>query len=374
MSGPSACATCLRRPWLLAELAPFIENLVSLERGRRVAELLALDEAELVAAAAPSDGDRILAALAELGEAGMRARLAASGCWAVCPHDPLFPAALGDLGDPPLTLVGKGDPEVLRRAVPDASVTIVGARRASAYGRLVAADLGRSLAGAGMVVVSGLAYGIDGAAHRGALEAGPTLAVLGCGADVAYPAAHRGLHRRIAEAGAVITEIAPSQGPWRWMFPARNRIMAALSGMTVVAEARERSGSLITATFAQELGRDVGAVPGPVTSPSSDGPNALLAAGACVVRDAHDVLDAMLGAGARPAETTGPALEPWLAEALDCFERCDGSCDALAREMGVPLGPAAVALSRLELLGYLEGSAVGTYARTTLRPPAALPS
>jgi len=374
VTGPSACPLCLRRPWLLAELAPFIENLVSLERGRRVAELLALSEADLAEAAAPRAGERILAALDDLGEAGMRARLMNAGCWALCPHDASFPAALGELGDPPITLVGKGDPAVLRRAVPEASVTIVGARRASAYGRLVAADLARSLAGAGMVVISGLAYGIDGAAHRGALESGATLAVLGCGADVAYPAAHRGLHRRVVEEGAVVSEIAPGQGPWRWMFPARNRIMAGLAGMTVVAEARERSGSLITATFAQELGRDVGAVPGPVTSPSSDGPNGLLAAGACVVRDARDVLDAMLGAGAAAVAIAGPALEPWLAEALGCFERSDGSCDALAREMGVPLGPAAVALSRLELLGYVEGSAVGTYTRTPLKPPAPLPS
>jgi DNA processing protein len=339
-----------------------------------VAELLALEEDELLRAAAPRDHRKIRKRVAALGEDGMRSRLEEAGCWTVCPHDPLFPGALGELGDPPVTLIGLGDPGVLHRATPSGSVTVVGARRASAYGRLVAADLSRSLAGAGFVVVSGLAYGVDGAAHRGALEAGPTLAVLGCGADVAYPAAHRGLHRRVAESGLVISEIAPGQNPWRWMFPARNRIMAGLAGMTVVVEARERSGSLITATFAQQLGRDVGAVPGPVTSRGSDGPNALLASGACVVRDAQDVLDAILGAGAAKQVPTGPPLEPELAAALACFERADGSCESLAREMGEGLGAAAVALSHLELLGYVQGSAVGTFARTALRPPEPPPS
>jgi DNA processing protein len=368
---PAACPECLPRPWLLAELAPFIENLVSLERGSRVAELLALDEGDLLEAAAPKHGGRVTAHLGDLGEAGMRRCLEEAGCWAVCPHDPIFPAALGELGDPPVTLVGRGDPGLLAAAAPERTVTIVGARRASAYGRLVAADLGRSLSAAGLLVVSGLAYGIDGAAHRGALEAGPTVAVLGCGPDVAYPAAHRGLHRRIGESGLVLSEIAPGQRPWRWMFPARNRIMAGLAGMTVVVEARERSGSLITATFAQQLGRDVGAVPGPVTSPSSDGPNALLAAGACLVRDGQDVLDAMLGAGAGEVARSGPPLEPDLAAALDAFERCDGSCASLAGELGVDLGAASVALAHLELLGYVEGSSLGRFTRTPLKPPAA---
>ena len=149
-----------------------------------------------------------------------------------------------------------------------------------------------------MIVVSGLAFGIDGCAHRGALDAeGRTIAVLGCGPDNAYPAAHRSLWRRIGEVGLVISEFPPGATPWRWTFPARNRIMAALAGMTVVVEAAARSGSLITADLAADLGRDLGAVPGPVTSRASAGPNDLLAGGACLVRDAQDVLDAMLGAG-----------------------------------------------------------------------------
>ena len=189
-------------------------------------------------------------------------------------------------------------------------MTIVGARRATSYGREIARELGRELAAAGMVVVSGLAFGIDGCAHRGALDAGRTIAVLGCGPDVAYPASHRTLWRRICEAGLVISELPPGATPWRWTFPARNRIMAALAGMTVVVEAATRSGSLITTDLAADLGRDLGAVPGPVTSRASAGPNALLASGAHVIRDAQDVLDAMLGPGRRPLGPQRPRPRP----------------------------------------------------------------
>ena len=199
---------------------------------------------------------------------------------------------------------------MLLRLSPEETVTVVGARRASTYGREVARELGRELASAGLVVVSGLAFGIDACAHRGALDGGLTVAVLGCGADVAYPAAHRSLWRRVGEDGLVLSELPPGCGAWRWAFPARNRIMAALSGMTVVVEAAERSGSLITADLAADLGRDLGAVPGPVGSRLSVAPNNLLAGGACLVRDAQDVLDAMLGPGARRIERAGPELGP----------------------------------------------------------------
>ncbi len=197
---------------------------------------------------------------------------------------------------------------------------MVGARRASSYGRALARELGRELAAAGLVVVSGLAFGIDACAHRGALEAGRTVAVLGCGADVAYPAAHRSLWRRIQESGLVLSELPPGTGAWRWSFPARNRIMAALAAMTVVVEAAERSGSLITADLAADLGRDLGAVPGPVNSRVSAGPNNLLAGGACLVRDAQDVLDATIGPGIGRVVRTGPALESLAAEALAALE------------------------------------------------------
>jgi DNA processing protein len=176
-------------------------------------------------------------------------------------------------------------------------VTIVGARRASAYGREVARALSAELTGAGLLVVSGMAFGIDACAHRGALEAGRTVAVLGCGPDVAYPAAHRSLWRRIQENGLVLSELPPGTGAWRWSFPARNRIIAALAGITVVVEAAERSGSLVTAEIARKLGRALGAVPGPVSARTSAGANDLLADGASLIRNAEDVLNVPLRGG-----------------------------------------------------------------------------
>src|SRR6185437_9178064 len=220
---------------------------------------------------------------------------------------------------------------------------------------------------AGLIVVSGLAFGIDACAHRGALDAGgPTIAVLGCGPDTSYPAAHRALWGRIAETGAVISELPPGATPWRWSFPARNRVMAALAGMTVVVEAAARSGSLITADLAAELGRDLGAVPGPVTSRASAGPNELLAGGACVVRDAQDVLDAMLGAGAERLQRTGPPLDDELATVLAAVEAGASTVDAVATATDLTAAHAATALTRLELLGYLTASSLGTFTRTTL--------
>ncbi len=225
-----------------------------------------------------------------------------AGCWAICRHDERYPHGLARRHRRALGADRPRRPRAARRPRAGGGGDVVGSRRATAYGREVARDLSRELAAAGLIVVSGLAFGIDACAHRGALDAGgPTIAVLGCGPDTSYPAAHRSLWRRIAETGVVISELPPGATPWRWSFPARNRVMAALAGMTVVVEAAARSGSLITADLAAELGRDLGAVPGPVTSRASAGPNELLAGGACVVRDAQDVLDAMLGAGVRPS-------------------------------------------------------------------------
>ena len=160
-------------------------------------------------------------------------------------------------------------------------MAIVGARACSAYGRQVARSVARELAAAGLVVVSGLARGVDSEAHRGALEAGgTTVAVLGCGIDRDYPAANRELARQVATSGLVVSEYAPGVEPAPWRFPARNRIVAGLCAASVVVEARERSGALITADFALEEGREVFAVPGEITSALSAGSNALLRLGA----------------------------------------------------------------------------------------------
>ena len=177
-----------------------------------------------------------------------------------------------------------GRPEALAAA---AAVAIVGARRGTPYGIEVARALGRSLAAAGVPVVSGMALGIDSAAHVGALDPPDPpapVAVLAGGADVPYPASRRRLYARLVERGCVVSELPPGFAAFRWCFVARNRIIAALAALTVVVEAAERSGSLTTADFAAQVGRPVLAVPGPITSRFSAGTNGLIAAGAGVVR------------------------------------------------------------------------------------------
>jgi DNA processing protein len=366
---PHACPECLRRSWLLALLGPYVEKIATGSPGSRSPELLRLSNEELVEAVAPKVATHLLARVGAIPEHQLREELLAARCWAACRHGEAYPDSLRDATDAPWALIGRGDPGLLSGLETFGTVTLVGARRATSYGREVARELGRELAAAGMVVVSGLAFGIDACAHRGALDGGRTIAVLGCGPDVAYPASHRSLWRRICEEGLVLSEFPPGATPWRWTFPARNRIMAALAGMTVVVEAAARSGSLITADLAADLGRDLGAVPGPVTSRASAGPNHLLAGGACVVRDAQDVLDAMLGAGAQRIERAGPALDGELAAVLAAVDAGATSCDAVATALDLP-GPAAgAALARLELLGYVGCSTMGLYSRTLLAPP-----
>ncbi len=380
MSEAGACVECLRRSWLLSLLGPYLEKTATGSVGRRSPELLRLSNDDLLAVVAPNAAKEMIGRVEALDEAWFAERLAAARCWSLCRHEDRYPVGLRDAGDGPWALIGRGDPTLLEGLEPQAAVTIVGSRRATSYGREVAVDLGRELSSAGLIVVSGLAFGIDACAHRGALDAGgKTIAVLGCGPDTAYPAQHRTLWRRCVETGAVVSELPPGSTPWRWSFPARNRVMAALAGMTVVVEAAARSGSLITADLAAELGRDLGAVPGPITSRASAGPNELLAGGACLVRGGQDVLDAMLGAGARPLTRTGPPLDAECAAVLAAVESggadAEGvgpgavTADTVAAATGLPAGRASAALTRLELLGYLAPSAIGTFTRTLLVVP-----
>ena len=192
-------------------------------------------------------------------------RLRRLGFRFVARSEAAFPPLLRAIHDPPpgLFLRGEADSGLLARP----AVAIVGARACSPYGRQVARRVARELAGAGLVVVSGLARGVDAEAHRGALESGGvTVAVLGCGIDRDYPAANRELARQVVAAGLIVSEYPPGVEPAPWRFPARNRIVAGLCAATVVVEARERSGALITADFALEEGREVFAVPGEITS------------------------------------------------------------------------------------------------------------
>jgi DNA processing protein len=276
--------------------------------------------------------------------------------------DPEYPERLRELYDPPpgLFLRGEGGAELLRMP----AVAIVGARACSSYGSLVARVLGRELAAAGLIVLSGLARGIDGEAHRGALEAGGlTIAILGCGIDRDYPAAHAQLAKRICERGVVASEYAPGVEPAPWRFPARNRIVAGLATATVIVEARERSGALITADFALETGREVFAVPGEITSSLSAGTNALLRLGATPLTSSGDVLEAL---GITPAEASSPDLSEAAAAVLAALATEPAGADQLTRTTGLDAPSVAMALAELELAGAVA-EADGLY--RGVKPP-----
>jgi DNA processing protein len=268
-----------------------------------------------------------------------------------------FPPRLRAIFDPPpaLYLRGDGEPDVLA----DRAVAVVGARSCSPYGEQVARMVGRELAAAGLVVVSGLARGVDGEAHRGALEGGGvTVAVLGCGIDRDYPASNARLSRRIEERGLVVSEYEPGVEPAPWRFPARNRIIAGLVEAVVVVEARERSGALITADFALEEGREVFAVPGEITSSLSHGTNALLKLGAAPLTAAADVLDA-LGIERAAAHTT-PEVSPAAERVLELVRGSPSGADELTARAALDAGAVSVALTELELAG-LVSAAEGVY-------------
>jgi DNA processing protein len=270
-----------------------------------------------------------------------------SGGGCIRRRDAAFPPLLRAIHDPPprLFLRGQGGTSLL--ASP--AVAVVGARACSSYGRSVARSLARDLAAAGLVVVSGMARGIDGEAHRGALESGGvTFAVLGCGIDRDYPAAHAELARRICETGLVLSEYEPGVEPAPWRFPARNRIIAGLCRATVVVEARERSGALITADFALEEGREVLVVPGEITSALSAGTNALLRLGATPVTCAGDVLELF---GIDPIEASPAALGPTASTLLGKLSEQALTADELVRATGIDPAHGAAALMELELAG-----------------------
>jgi len=258
-----------------------------------------------------------------------------------------LPPLLRAIHDPPkrLYLRGAGELQLLTRP----SVAVVGARACSPYGAQVARLLGRELAAAGVVVVSGLARGVDGEAHRGALETdGHTVAVLGCGIDRDYPAAHAALARAIAERSLLVSEYEPGVEPLPFRFPARNRIVAGLCAATIVVEARERSGALITADFALEEGREVFAVPGEITSSLSAGTNALLRLGATPLTSMRDVLES-LGIEVAPR----PAVNHPLLELLPA------TADELARATSLAPAEVAAALAELEVAGVVaEGEGI----------------
>jgi DNA processing protein len=287
----------------------------------------------------PPAGGRWRSHLHAFDAAAYEARLAALGFRFVPRSSAAFPPMLRAIHDPPpgLFVRGGGELELLARP----AVAIVGARACSGYGASVARSLARELSAAGLVVVSGLARGIDGEAHRGALESdGGTVAVLGCGIDRDYPAAHAELARRIAGRGLIVSEYAPGVEPAPWRFPARNRIVAGLCTATIVVEARERSGALITADLALEEGREVFAVPGEITSALSAGTNGLLKLGASPSTCAADVLSCL-----------GIELAADRADGSPLLDLLPASADELVRRTGSEAAEIARVLVELELAG-----------------------
>jgi DNA processing protein len=353
------CDACLRRTWLVARLAGWIE--LARHEGRRLPEVLALENEDLLAAVAPSEASRTLALLGALDLERQRAAYDGAGLEALCRHHAGYPQALRDDRACPPIVCWSG------ALAHGPAVAVVGTRRASPDGLELARSLGRGLAAAGVTVVSGMALGIDSAAHEGALQAGgPTIAVLACGADVAYPRSKRALHARIREHGAVLSEAPPGFVPRRWCFPARNRIIAGLASATIVVQAAVRSGSLITAELAMDLGRDVGAVPGSPLDWRSQGANALLRDGATVVRDAVDALDLALGVGHGLGTDAGArtaGLDPVLRTLLCKVGEGRTTIDAIALTPA-EADAALAGLTELELLGLVRRGPGGSYQAT----------
>jgi DNA processing protein len=273
-----------------------------------------------------------------------------------------YPEVLAADHQPPAVVFSRGDLAVLDGP----RVAIVGSRRCTRYGRDVAFDLGRDLAEAGVRVVSGLALGIDGAAHLGALAAGggaaPPVAVVGSGLDVVYPAAHARLWAQVAEAGVLLSEAPLTARPEPWRFPARNRILAALADVVVVVESRAPGGSFHTVKAADERGIGVMAVPGPVRSPASAYTNELLVSGAAPARDVVDVLVALHLIGRAPAHRrrTSQTLlpdDPDQTALLDAMGWQPASLEQLVARTGLSPGQASVALARAEVGGWVVGGA-----------------
>jgi len=292
------------------------------------------------------------AARVDVREAWERHR--AEGVDVCAPGDPGFPAVLTADPEPPAVLFSVGDPAALDRA----RVAVVGTRRCTWSGRSLATELGTDLAAAGVCVVSGLALGIDGAAHRGALQSGgaPPVAVVGTGLDVVYPRRNADLWAAVAGAGAVLSEYPLGTRPEPWRFPARNRLVAALADVVVVVESHARGGSLHTVEAALERGVTVMAVPGPVRSSASAGTNGLLVAGSAPVRDAGDVLVALgltAGARSRGEPSAGPRVDPAAARVLDALGQVPATLEQVAGRVGAPLATVAVELARLERDGVV---------------------
>ncbi|MDQ4128212.1 MAG: DNA-processing protein DprA [Actinomycetota bacterium] len=343
------------------------KSLTSRLGDRPAADVLEMPIAELVGETKASD--KVVRVFEELKSVfdpdALQGRLATQGIRVVTLADEAYPSRLREVPDPPPTLFVKGE---VSEAV---SVALVGSRKATAAGLDTARALGRALGERGVCVVSGLALGVDAAAHQGALEVGGnTLGVLGCGIDIVYPKEHRDLFESVAQSGAIVSEYCLGEAPLAWRFPARNRIIAGLCDVVVVVEAPEKSGALITARHALEAGRDVWAVPGPPGALEYRGSNRLLADGAGVLWDISEFASAVgpRGASAKaeraPLQAPVPVGLPATAGAVLSGVGFEATgVDAVARRTGIGMRDVLPALALLELKGFVSRDAVGAYTR-----------
>jgi DNA processing protein len=307
--------------------------------------------------------DRVRQAVALPAEV-RRAELAAAGIDLVFRGDARYPDRLADLPDAPDLLFVRGLLPV------EPAVGVVGTRRCTSYGKRIAEGYGRSIAAAGWPLVSGLARGIDGAAHRGTVAAsGVGVAVLGSGIDVMYPREHADLARQLLDrGGAVISESPPGTPPESWRFPPRNRVISGLAGAVVVVEATVKGGALITAGIALDHGRQVFAVPGDVGRASSEGCNLLIRDGAFPVLSPDDLVESLeLVLGPAPSRATkhgSELLEGPDRRLVDLITSGVCAVDDLLAELGVAVGEALVLLGGLELRGLIRSDGPGRYVLT----------
>jgi DNA processing protein len=350
-------------PWLRLTLVPRIAPRMQqrlLAAFGSAANVLSASRGEILAHARPEVADALATGpLPRALDAALQ-WLSRPGCRAIALDDERYPQALLNIPDPPSLVYAQGCVELLNAP----SIAIVGSRNATPQGQCDAEAFARCLSDAGLCIVSGLALGIDAAAHRGGLAGiGSSVAVLGTGPDIIYPTRNRALAQDLAERGCLVTEFPPGTPSIAGNFPRRNRLISGLSRGVLVVEAAQSSGSLITAREAVEQGRDVFAIPGSIHSPLSKGCHELIRQGAKLVERAEDVLGELGWDGSEPVAASGAQDD--LLEALGFAPAC---IDDLAARTGLPAASVAARLSRLEVEGRIHALPGGWFQRAEAGP------
>jgi DNA processing protein len=310
----------------------------------------------------------VLTARAQVDPGAVLDRLERSGAKVSTVLDDDYPRILREIPGPPPVLYYRGT----LQSQDEPTIAIVGTRRATSYGREVTTRISADLASSGVTVVSGLAKGIDGFAHRAALDAGGrTIAVMASGVDIIYPPEHRELANRIIESGAIVSDYPPGTKPDAPNFPARNRIISGLSLAAVVVEAPLRSGARITADFANDQGRDVYAVPGSILSTASEGTNKLLREGATPLTSARDLLDDLHLSGREPEPEPAQVAFPITDEERAIYALVTSEpqhIDELAYGAGLTISQASALMTMLELKGLVSNAGAQYFVATSMRP------